>query len=355
MVNSFGEFFKQKRLDNHLTQKELANMLYVSESAVSKWEKDIAHPDITLLPKISEILGVSEHELITASIDKQTREDKKHAKKWRVLSFTWDMFFYISYLITILTCFIVNLAVSGRLDWFWIVLSSLVLSFSFINLPKLIKKHKLILLPLSMFMSLVLLLFVCVLYTSGDWFWVAAFSVLFGLLIVFTPIYISKYKVFDKIKKYNDFISFAFYFVLLNILLIIVDFYCVTNGYSKAHWYLNIGFPISLYIYAVLNVFLSVRFLKINNLFKTGIILSLFNIFVYSIPFFVKVQNINIQKEIDDLNILKANFSNWNVEYIDKNVHCIIFFTFLFLSVVFLLYGLIKHLKTKNKIKENNK
>ena len=69
MENSFGWFLKQKRQEKNLTQKQLAKILFVTESAVSKWEKDVAHPDITLLPKLSEILGVTEHELITASVD----------------------------------------------------------------------------------------------------------------------------------------------------------------------------------------------------------------------------------------------------------------------------------------------
>ena len=60
MENSFGCFLKQKRQEKNLTQKELAKLLFVSESAVSKWEKDVAHPDITLLPKLAEILKVTE-------------------------------------------------------------------------------------------------------------------------------------------------------------------------------------------------------------------------------------------------------------------------------------------------------
>ncbi len=39
--------------------KELAKALFVSESAISKWEKGVSYPDITLLPKLSKILGVS--------------------------------------------------------------------------------------------------------------------------------------------------------------------------------------------------------------------------------------------------------------------------------------------------------
>ena len=104
--NSFGGFLRQKRQEKGLTQKELANLLFVSESAVSKWEKDVARPDIMLLPSLSEILGVTEHELITASIDASERRDKHQAKKWRMLSMTWSLFFYISYGITVLTCFL---------------------------------------------------------------------------------------------------------------------------------------------------------------------------------------------------------------------------------------------------------
>ena len=138
MECKFGEFLKQKRQEKNLTQKDLAKALFVTESAVSKWEKNIAHPDITLIPKLSEILGVNEHELITASIDMQSREEKVQAKKWRVFSLSWSLFFYISYVIALITCFICDLAINKGLTWFWIVLSALLLAFTFTNLPKLI-------------------------------------------------------------------------------------------------------------------------------------------------------------------------------------------------------------------------
>ena len=84
MQSTFGEFLRQKRQEKKLTQKDLAKLLIVSESAVSKWERDVARPDIALLPKLSEILGASEHELITASVDNQARTEKLQAKKWRI-------------------------------------------------------------------------------------------------------------------------------------------------------------------------------------------------------------------------------------------------------------------------------
>lgn len=50
MKDSFGSFFKKKRLEKNLTQKQLANTLYVSESTVSKWENDAARPTSRFCP-----------------------------------------------------------------------------------------------------------------------------------------------------------------------------------------------------------------------------------------------------------------------------------------------------------------
>lgn len=352
MVNSFGEFLKLKRQEKNLTQKELAKLLFVSESAVSKWEKDVAHPDITLLPKLSEILGVTEHELITASVDEKLKEEKAQAKKWRAFSFSWSLFFYIAYSVALIPCFICDLAINKTLSWFWIVLSALLLSFCFTNLPKLIKKHKLLLLPLSMFLSLSLLLGVCCIYAKGNWFWIATLSVLLGLVILFVPIYISKYKVFSKIKKYNDFVSVGVDFVMLNILLVVIYFFTTSNGYAGYNWHSTIALPITLAIYFILNVLMAVRFLKINKFLKTSVILALINLFVYVPAMFIKVDNSIVQQEIfDEANIFKANFLKWEPDVtLSNNIHCIIFLTITVLAISFFVVGLIRHNKSKNKV-----
>ena len=344
MGNTFGNFLRQKRREKNLTQKELSKLLFVSESTVSKWEKDVAHPDITLLPKLSEILSVSEHELITASVDNKAREEKNQAKKWRAFSHSWSLFFYIAYGIALISCFICNLAIDKTLSWFWIVLSALILAFTFTNLPKLIKKYKLILIPLSQYLALALLLGVCCIYTGGNWFWIASLSILLGLIIIFTPIYIAKYEVFSKIKKYNDFISIAVDFLILNILLIVINAYTLTNGYTDGWWYFEIAFPIVLSVYLALNIIMSVRFLKTNRFLKTSVILLLSNAFLYLPPLFIKVKNPEIQKEIGEINIFKANLFSWQIGVtLEQNIHLIICLTLLFLALVFLTVGLIRH------------
>lgn len=346
MSKSFGEFLKQKRQEKNLTQKDLSELLFISPSAISKWEKGVAYPDITLLPKLSQILEVSEHELITASIDKKDREEKKQARKWRAFSLTFSMFWYITYALTIIPCFIVNLAVNKGLTWFWIVFSALILAFTFTNLPKLIKKNKLLFIPLSNYLALELLLGVCAIYTNGNWFFIASLSILLGLCCVFVPIFIAKFKVFAKMKKFNDFISVAIIFVLITILLIVIDFYTINNGLIDYHWFTKIALPIVLTIYAIINILLSVRFFKFNKLLKTSVILFIINIILVLCPLIIKPDNLAIQKEIDSFNIFKANLSVWSTG-LQNNISCLIVLTILVLSVAFLISGLIKHFKSK--------
>lgn len=60
-----GNYIRQKRKDKSLTQKELAKKLGVSDKAISKWERGICCPDISLLKELSSILGISVNELLS--------------------------------------------------------------------------------------------------------------------------------------------------------------------------------------------------------------------------------------------------------------------------------------------------
>lgn len=65
-----SERIKKYRNDNSITQQELANMLYVSKQAVSKWENDKSLPDLTLYPTIANLLGVTVDELMGNEVHK---------------------------------------------------------------------------------------------------------------------------------------------------------------------------------------------------------------------------------------------------------------------------------------------
>ena len=59
-----GLFISKKRKELNMTQKELANKLDVTDKAVSKWERGLGCPDISILEVLSNILGVSILELL---------------------------------------------------------------------------------------------------------------------------------------------------------------------------------------------------------------------------------------------------------------------------------------------------
>lgn len=60
----FGSFVSQLRKEQGLTQKELAQKLYISDKAVSKWETGVSIPDVTLLIPLAELLDVTVSELL---------------------------------------------------------------------------------------------------------------------------------------------------------------------------------------------------------------------------------------------------------------------------------------------------
>ena len=59
-----GTQIERARKEKGLTQKQLAEKLYVSNKAVSKWERGLNYPDIALLKPLSEILDISIAHLI---------------------------------------------------------------------------------------------------------------------------------------------------------------------------------------------------------------------------------------------------------------------------------------------------
>lgn len=62
--DQFGSFLAQCRKKQGLTQKQLAQRLYISDKAVSKWERGLSLPDISLLQPLARELGVSVTELL---------------------------------------------------------------------------------------------------------------------------------------------------------------------------------------------------------------------------------------------------------------------------------------------------
>ena len=72
MDMTIGKRIAALRREKGLKQDDLAQLLEVSPQAVSKWENDLTCPDISLLPKLARILGVSVDELLSGKQEQQS-------------------------------------------------------------------------------------------------------------------------------------------------------------------------------------------------------------------------------------------------------------------------------------------
>ena len=69
---TIGQFIAALRKASGMTQKELAEKLNVSDKAVSRWERDECAPDLSLIPVIADIFGVTSDELLRGERRSQT-------------------------------------------------------------------------------------------------------------------------------------------------------------------------------------------------------------------------------------------------------------------------------------------
>ncbi|MBC8579998.1 helix-turn-helix domain-containing protein [Zhenhengia yiwuensis] len=113
----FGQFLSQLRKEKELTQKQLAEKLYISDKAVSKWERGLSLPDISLLMPLSKIFDVTITELLsgkriepntqltvteveslmnrTIVLSKEEKEEQNKAKRSRKVLFLFCISFVV--------------------------------------------------------------------------------------------------------------------------------------------------------------------------------------------------------------------------------------------------------------------
>ena len=66
-MNTLGEKIKKLRIENKLTQQELASQLFVSDKTISSWEKNRTSPEINMLLSICSIFNINFYSLIDSN------------------------------------------------------------------------------------------------------------------------------------------------------------------------------------------------------------------------------------------------------------------------------------------------
>lgn len=80
-----GSLIRSLRIKKGLTQKELAQMICVTDKAVCKWEKGRGCPNITLISQLSKVLEVDIQSILQGYLDKNKKigENMNHLKFYK--------------------------------------------------------------------------------------------------------------------------------------------------------------------------------------------------------------------------------------------------------------------------------
>ena len=81
MENNIGQIIKKHRIENKLKQEELANLIGVDNTTISRWENDVSIPDIYCLKKLCKAFNLSLDELIF-----DYKKPSKKPLKWLITS-----------------------------------------------------------------------------------------------------------------------------------------------------------------------------------------------------------------------------------------------------------------------------
>lgn len=102
-LNKISNFIKTKRKELGITQNELAEKLFVTEKAISRWETGRGTPDISLLLPLSKELNIDVSELLNGEENKKNKNDVEQLIKYNEITkankynfqFKLTIFFYI--------------------------------------------------------------------------------------------------------------------------------------------------------------------------------------------------------------------------------------------------------------------
>jgi len=74
-----GGLILSLRKEKNMTQKDLADLLNISDKTISKWERGLGCPDVSLLGELSKSLGVNIEKILLGELD-PNEEDKGNMK-----------------------------------------------------------------------------------------------------------------------------------------------------------------------------------------------------------------------------------------------------------------------------------
>ena len=245
---------------------------------------------------------------------------------------------FIVVAVTLLTCFIANLATGNTLDWFFIVLTSLLVLASITAVPMMAEKKKGLWTFGSFAVSLFLLLLTCCLYSGGNWLLVATTAVLFGLSVVFLPFVIGQAPLKGFAERNKGLLVMAVDTLLFYLLIISCGLYSKAAGYWRPALLIStVGALIAWALFA------AIRYLKANGFIRAGIC-------VIAVGVVTAFANDIISLILDGtyhLSVFQANLTLWSTNaLINANVCLIVLLSSFVIGGLLLLAGFLHNGKS---------
>lgn len=243
-------------------------------------------------------------------------------------------------MIPLIVCLICNLAVGHALNWFFIVLTSLMVFASITVVPLLVNDKKILWTICSFTISLVALLGTICIYSGGKWFYLAVIPCVAGLVICFAPFLIRYISLPKGVCNHKALITMSVESLAVYSIIAVVGIYSKYPGYWAA------AIPITTYCLLVpWGIVLVLRYLPVSKMFRASIaclVSSLLLTFVNDV----------VDWSIGDFNgicLAKADFSNWNTYTNDGNVGWCILVIGVILTLIFAILGCVRLSKREIK------
>jgi len=327
---AFGAFVIAKRQAAGLTQRQLAERLFVTESAVSKWERGVSYPDISLVAALARELGVSEAELINASEDLVGRRVEREAlfyRRWK-RSILWTT--TVGYALALVTCLIVNLAVDHTLTWFWVVLAAVAVAYSLTTLPLLPVAERGWTVVGAFLLGLgALLVIVRLLYSDGHWLPIAITAVLFAVLVLLAPVALRGLVLPAPLTRHRTVLALAADTLGLGILLLVI-FWADDDLHTLTHRALPIAALAILFVWVPALV---IRYLPVAGLLQAAVVIAFVGVYEFSLF------NPLVRRILDEHPANPIDLSRWHDPYINGNVSVVVVLTSLAVAGVLAVLG----------------
>lgn len=308
-----------------------------ADGICSEASRELVEEHIATCPDCSVLLDkMKKEDFVDELKSEKTTVIENQSRRFRRRTFTAGAVIAGILMIPVMVCLIVNLASGHALDWFFIVLSALLVAASLTAVPLIVPRRRFLWTVGSFTASLVLLLGVCCLYTKGGWFFVASSACLFGLATALLPIVLNCEPLKSALVSHKSLI----YIVICTILFYIMMLFIGVN--VKVPGYFRLMFAISLPLIAFVWVlFLTARYVRSRRLIRAGLCT------VETGVFFFFVENIIGAGLGSPMPLPEFHPFVWNISTVDENLTWLVSLGITAIGAILIIFGLI--FKTKKE------